>query len=716
MVCMTLLLIAWLAMPLTLPVNDPSVFETHKSATDCVANVPNPVRQAGDTIASATAIASLPYVDTGTTTGFHDDYVPSCVYGGAPDVVYRLVAPTGIEAVTISLCGSSYDTSLYVYDSGLNEIACNDDWCESGSTLEAVPVVAGAIYYVVVDGYGSAHGAYTLNVDVYPPCTFTRPDWAADEGEPPLVDDYVDQCNSGCSAPQFGFPMTRMHFYDYNDRCGLWANCGWYRRNGEIVRDFDFLAFAFDVWPRPVRLVFVSEVACYIERYTSEDCDEYPGEWIQLAACEPETLVLNPGYYSDPFWFVVVAANYAAPGGGTGEFHYTVQAIDFYHFPGQPVPPSADDSFGCPSLPPGQSAWSADAFTFSNQFEETALGCYGSATPGSDAVFEVYLPAGRGCRIDINHPWYPVRAEAGDRTRRPIYLVDDCRDAPGSCVAVAETWDHFVSLTYTATVSGYYYLIYDQIDVSGGLHFHAWMPTDTTLPEPPAHDDCAGAVLLPAGPFAIQDDLSAARNRFDPGRDGCSGLGGTGRDVVYRVPMTTGQTLDVVMQGQGVWDEELYLIADCGDPQHSCLSGCERDGSGVHLTYTADHAAELWLICDSYGVGERTFTLTGTLDSATAVPLPELPLRLGPCRPNPFNPRTTIEFALPAAQVVTLVIHDMGGRRISLLHDGMLSAGSHAIAWDGEDDAGRPVAAGVYAARMKTKDGEVRVAKLVLVR
>lgn len=36
--------------------------------------VPDPARQGGDTIADATVILAIPYSDTGTTTGYVDDY------------------------------------------------------------------------------------------------------------------------------------------------------------------------------------------------------------------------------------------------------------------------------------------------------------------------------------------------------------------------------------------------------------------------------------------------------------------------------------------------------------------------------------------------------------------------------------------------------------------------------------------------------------------
>ncbi|MEZ4386164.1 MAG: FlgD immunoglobulin-like domain containing protein [Candidatus Krumholzibacteriia bacterium] len=64
--------------------------------------------------------------------------------------------------------------------------------------------------------------------------------------------------------------------------------------------------------------------------------------------------------------------------------------------------------------------------------------------------------------------------------------------------------------------------------------------------------------------------------------------------------------------------------------------------------------------------------------------------------PNPFNPRTTIEFALPTAEAVRLAVYSVDGRLVKILVDEVRPAGRHAVSWDGRDDAGRAVAAGAY--------------------
>jgi hypothetical protein len=75
---------------------------------------------------------------------------------------------------------------------------------------------------------------------------------------------------------------------------------------------------------------------------------------------------------------------------------------------------------------------------------------------------------------------------------------------------------------------------------------------------------------------------------------------------------------------------------------------------------------------------------------------------LHPNYPNPFNPQTTIRFDLPQSSQVRLTVHDVLGRRIRSLTDGMLSEGVHQLRWDGRNDFGMDVAGGVYFYRLET--------------
>lgn len=90
--------------------------------------------------------------------------------------------------------------------------------------------------------------------------------------------------------------------------------------------------------------------------------------------------------------------------------------------------------------------------------------------------------------------------------------------------------------------------------------------------------------------------------------------------------------------------------------------------------------------------------------------------RIESARPNPFNPRTEIEYVLEVATTsLRMDVFDVQGRRVRGLVDGPVGAGSHRAVWDGMDEDGRAVASGVYFVELRTGSGADR-RKLTLVR
>ncbi|RPH89960.1 MAG: T9SS C-terminal target domain-containing protein, partial [Calditrichaeota bacterium] len=83
--------------------------------------------------------------------------------------------------------------------------------------------------------------------------------------------------------------------------------------------------------------------------------------------------------------------------------------------------------------------------------------------------------------------------------------------------------------------------------------------------------------------------------------------------------------------------------------------------------------------------------------------------------PNPFNPSTVIEYGIPQSGRVRLLLYDLQGRLIRVLVDAHQAGGRFNIVWDGTDDSGVPVAAGVYYCRIQV-NGFIQVIKLVLIK
>ena len=85
------------------------------------------------------------------------------------------------------------------------------------------------------------------------------------------------------------------------------------------------------------------------------------------------------------------------------------------------------------------------------------------------------------------------------------------------------------------------------------------------------------------------------------------------------------------------------------------------------------------------------------------------------CAPNPVGRATTISYELERTGSVVLTVHDVSGRLVSRIESGSRSAGAHAVTWDGTDDHGRAVPAGVYFVRFSA-NGETASRRVTLVR
>ena len=174
--------------------------------------------QGGETIETAVAIAALPYTDTGSTVGAVHDYDEVCDYTGSlsNDVVYSYLCPAS-EVVDIDLCASGYDTKVYVYENVYTPgfpYACNDDYCPGyRSFIGNLNLTGGNTYYIVVDGFGSANGDYSMTIS----------------GSPPLAPG--DVCASAIVIPGFPYSITGQstngYADDYTPECLGVYGTGW---------------------------------------------------------------------------------------------------------------------------------------------------------------------------------------------------------------------------------------------------------------------------------------------------------------------------------------------------------------------------------------------------------------------------------------------------------------------------------------------------------
>ena len=286
-------------------------------------------REGGENIGTAVPIGSLPFMDTGATCDNIDDYDEVCPYTGStsPDVVYSFVV-TEDNVLDVDLCGSLYDTKLYVYeDAAGNLIGCNDDFYFDDicgvyvSRIDFLPVSAGTTIYIVVDGYGGDCGTYTLNVLGAEICDLICPAGGVDEGEPDLVDYYVDAHNGGCNSTPYVFQVLEAN--DEPNCVTMCGESGWYFAGGSF-RDTDW----FEVTAISTQIDITIDAEYAVNFFVlNTDCQN-----IQLlyqavgGPCIPAALSFPTGP-GDVYWLWVGPTVFSGP---VYEFEYQLNVCGIY--------------------------------------------------------------------------------------------------------------------------------------------------------------------------------------------------------------------------------------------------------------------------------------------------------------------------------------------------------------------------------------------------
>jgi len=280
----------------------------------------------GDTIEDALAILELPFTDTGVTREFNDDYDVRCFSeSNSPDVVYSLLPDMDL-VVDIDLCGSGYDTKVFVLDADLNEVACSDDYYQLDdpcgdwtSRLEFLPLMGGEVYYIIVDGWGGELGQYQILVEETVPCLVECPPLGILEGEEELHDGYVDYFNAGCYS-DWAAPLDYLSVIEgQGDNQAVACGIGGFWRDHP---DFPLNPYWDDDWyvvhasteRDGVSVTVEVEKSCFVYEIQLPDgtCDQ--GLILQtviVRPCEPtEIVALGDGTQPIYFWITGLFQTY----------------------------------------------------------------------------------------------------------------------------------------------------------------------------------------------------------------------------------------------------------------------------------------------------------------------------------------------------------------------------------------------------------------------
>ncbi len=135
-------------------------------------------------------------------------------------------------------------------------------------------------------------------------------------------------------------------------------------------------------------------------------------------------------------------------------------------------------------------------------------------------------------------------------------------------------------------------------------------------------------------------------------------------------------------------------------------------GEGQIVYYAFDYAA---LTSDVVARDLLENTLSYLLSGSQGVSQtrPAARVRLSRAHPTVTAGPTLLWLTTGASSDVRVAVHDASGRRVRALLDARLAAGAHVVAWDGRDEAGRPVTGGVYF--VSARVGEQRLARRLVV-
>ena len=198
----------------------------------------------------------------------------------------------------------------------------------------------------------------------------------------------------------------------------------------------------------------------------------------------------------------------------------------------------------------------------------------------------------------------------------------------------------------------------------------------------------------------ISQVIDLAWVQRDDGRWALHLIGGSGlkglrvRADVEVSGLTAGELLDA--------QPEMTFLVNPGNTMDVNLALMGQDlgfiGTGELFVLSADaEVAPNDLAIEVRGTDNSR--LEYNLDKVSGVNTPKA-FNLGANFPNPFNPTTKINFALPEAQDVVLAVYSLDGRKVATLLNEARGAGDHEVIWTGRNDAGQLVASGAYFYRI----------------
>jgi hypothetical protein len=143
-------------------------------------------------------------------------------------------------------------------------------------------------------------------------------------------------------------------------------------------------------------------------------------------------------------------------------------------------------------------------------------------------------------------------------------------------------------------------------------------------------------------------------------------------------------------------------------------------GNSTHVITWATHPeeGEVWTLYTSGYKPPRqgdVFSFLGVNGVGGAPLAPAGAFSLFQNAPNPFDQGTTLQYQLAGPAAVSLKVYNIAGQLVRTLMDSRQGAGMHAVRWNGRNDAGQKLSAGIYLYRLQAGD-KTLTKKLVMIK
>ena len=270
----------------------------------------------------------------------------------------------------------------------------------------------------------------------------------------------------------------------------------------------------------------------------------------------------------------------------------------------------------------------------------------------------------------------------------------------------------------------------------GGGNLYVTFSNDTSYP--PRPDSVTFTDPIPS----VGPDADHFRDTVTGAVKDASALGATIQTLTpHRSPDGIVFDKDSLLSGE--FKGGAFVISVSNSSLVTALGDTSDDLLLVNLTkQDGDYSARVTRLVSGFNsplgieiVGNKLFVMETGLEAPNTTPklwLVTLPLgiptavtpeqarpqayALFPNYPNPFNPTTTIRYAVPEPAGVTLAVFDVLGRRVRTLVSERVSSGTHAVVWDGRDEHGNSAGTGVYFYRLTAGANPILTGKMILLK